>query len=713
MIHHHPARPSRAATLAALLLATRLAAQCTDPAMPPGGFPITEILGRQYTFADGAITMADIRYPTTAPGSCGWPEIWVMHFMTGDRSAMSWNGRELAARGYFTVVYDVRGHGDSRLLNPRSVGMKFVGDTERLDLCEMVQLVEAQFPALADRQRRGITGTSLGAIHSWAAAAWSGKPMPANARGITRFPDFRAACPMIWSPGETADMIPGDKAFAPDFIRIFFFYGGVYQTIGIEPVFEAAAQGHILNENFAAAAAMFRNDPFRQDLAQLATSTTAVCPLVSFQDSWVTGDQSILALQSMPATTSKRILLGPPGHGDPNNDRQQFHQFDLQHRWFARHLKGENNRVDQEPVWGSVVFPESQARLGDTRSLLWNRLSDTWPPPSSPQRWYLRQGSALTPAPPTGVEPAEVVRHQPPAGLTITGWIVLTQVGAHATMATMPFSTIPYDTAPLSADLELAGAPRVRLEVTPDTGDYQVHCALLAVDAAGVEVFLTQGFALMRGGPAVPVALDIDLHHTHARLSAGQRLRLRVENLTLRRTAAPPPFDLSLRTAPYFNVANVAVEHSAARPSWLEVPALPVVAPTLTAVTPVVYVAAPVDVEYELEAPAALAGSIYVLLFSHSGVAPGFVVSPGPAGHVRLNFDLVTQSLLGAFNTPLLPAGVGILGPQGIASPRPRLRLTQVPGVLPGLRGQQVDALALVFTASDILASSPTYHVYQ
>jgi hypothetical protein len=64
-----------AAFVLAGLAATTAAAQCSDPAMPPGGFAITNAIDQAVTYSDAYRTRADVRWPTTAPGPCGWPMI--------------------------------------------------------------------------------------------------------------------------------------------------------------------------------------------------------------------------------------------------------------------------------------------------------------------------------------------------------------------------------------------------------------------------------------------------------------------------------------------------------------------------------------------------------------------------------------------------------------------------------------------------------------
>src|SRR5678810_1408763 len=85
---------------------------CGDPPLPPGGsFAITTQSSALVPFSDGATTRADVRFPSALPGDCGWPVIVLVHGMGGSRVLMAALATSLAERGYFTIAYDVRGHG--------------------------------------------------------------------------------------------------------------------------------------------------------------------------------------------------------------------------------------------------------------------------------------------------------------------------------------------------------------------------------------------------------------------------------------------------------------------------------------------------------------------------------------------------------------------------------------------------------------------------
>ena len=186
-----------AAIVLAALIATTAPAQCSDPAMPQGGFAIASAIDQAVTYSDAYRTRADVRWPTTAPGPCGWPMLVLVHGWPANKNGqVAVVAAEYAARGYVTVAYDVRGQGSAIALNPGR-GTTLMALAEWIDLFEVMEWAEQQWPTLIDFQRIGVTGISQGGAHSWAAAAWSGRTPPPNSRRSAPFPVVRAVAPKI------------------------------------------------------------------------------------------------------------------------------------------------------------------------------------------------------------------------------------------------------------------------------------------------------------------------------------------------------------------------------------------------------------------------------------------------------------------------------------------------------------------------------------
>src|SRR4029079_4502315 len=113
---------------------------------------------------------------------------------------------------------------------------------------------------------------------------------------------------------------------------------------------------------------------------------------------------------SEEARTGTRLLVGPWAPGTtygpfPDASFALFSPADeldvvaLQLRFFARHLQGDANGLDEEPPVRIFVMGENR----------WRDIDD-WPPPGAREaRWYLRDGGRLTQEPPADEAPDEFV----------------------------------------------------------------------------------------------------------------------------------------------------------------------------------------------------------------------------------------------------------------------------------------------------------------
>ena len=685
---------------ALLLLPARTLAQCSDPAVPRGGFAVTRLLNQPVTYIDTAKTLMDVRYPSAAPGTCGWPVIILVHGGGGDRNQVANDAEYYATQGYATVAYDVRGQGVARA-NPASLGFEGLGRSERLDLAEIVLLIKHKFGGRADVNRLGITGYSMGARHSWMAAAWSGRTLPAtNNRGIKTFPKFHAAYPIGASPKKSQWIVAG-RAFTRLGVGIHSLPNSrvVYEPTYLKTVKDAMSKG-----DPAAVVAMFNNDPWRQDLAYLKNSSVPVMAYVAWNDAFSPVDDAVRALDVMPKTTPTRAFLSTYGfHNEPFNRRQWQQSRVFAQRWFDRFLKGIKNQVDTEPRFVTSVVPATASLYQNRRTLLWHRYSSSWGPAGTKLlKFYLRQGQALSTQAPTTVESPETIRHRVNTGWTMAGF-VSGGGGANYLTQAFVFHSIAYDT-PVQKDLEIVGSPSLVLEVSPQASatDYQLHCALYHVHPNGTERYLQTGMALVKGNSNAQ-RLTIDFHDINAFVPAGDKLWLRIENLS-RRYPAGLNGGFNYYTVPYFKDADVAIEHTTVRPSWFEIPVAKTIQPALTSATLNFDTTVPADIVFNLDGTRLLAGSLYWLVFGASGISPGTAIPGG--GTALLNLDAVTNAMLSMLGTPFLPNGFGTLDQNGRAALQPRIALSGFPalGAFVGLR---LNALAVVSSNNQLLASNP------
>jgi hypothetical protein len=470
-----------------------------------------------------------------------------------------------------------------------------------------------------------------------------------------------------------------------------------------EPGHRATVQALIRAEDYAGLAKLYDDDPYRQDLSLLSDCSVPIFASVAWNDLYMPVALTLDALEAMPATTPRRAFLTQrfDDHGTPFNERQEKQVDSFRDRWFARFLKGVPNDVEIEPRFVSGVLPESWGEYSNPQTLRWNRYHDVWPPPStSSHRWHLRAGHRLTATPPATAESPDRIVHDVVPGYGFDQYFFEDLQDPVWVMRHIPLSTADFDSDPLPADVEIAGSAKVHLDVTSSGPNWQAHCKLYQLSQGAEERFLGSGLGLVRGGATGPTVLDVDLADLDAYLRAGDRLRLRVENLALRWTPDSVLYDFWV--VPYFESTHYDVEHSSARPSWLEVPMRDVVQPALSCASLAAEVTDKTDIRFEIEGPASLAGKSYVVSFGASGITPPVDI-PG-SDPLRLKSDLVTLAFA-ALPSSVLKQAVGTLNSEAKAVVK--LRLDQLDPTLVDLIGERLNAAAVVLDGSQVYATNP------
>ena len=164
----------------------------------------------------------------------------------------------------------------------------------------------------------------------------------------------------------------------------------------------------------------------------------------------------------------------------------QEEQFELRRLFFDRHLKGEDNGVDEWPDFrffnlGEEAFHESE----------------TWPPRGTSSRTYYMNEGGLLSIYPDDVSPGSD-RYLVDSGVT-TGpnnrWMA--QMGEPILnlddRASMDGRMLTYTTDPLPADLQIAGHPVVTLDLASDREDGALFIYLEDVDPEGRSRYVTEG----------------------------------------------------------------------------------------------------------------------------------------------------------------------------------------------------------------------------
>jgi putative CocE/NonD family hydrolase len=298
---------------------------------------------------------------------------------------------------------------------------------------------------------------------------------------------------------------------------------------------------------------------------------------------------------SAEARAGQRLVIGPWGHGStygayPDHSYKVFGEdgldlTDLQLRFFARHLMGERNRVDEEPPVRLFVMGENR----------WRDETD-WPVPGTRyEPFYLRgeagDGRGLSREAP-GEEPPDAYVYDPadPAP-TVGGPTSLpallfgTSSGPHdqRRIEGRP-DVLVYSSAPLEAPLSVVGPLRVTLFAATTAVDTDFVAKLTDVLPDGTSRILAEGVlrARYRQGfeaarPVTPGAVDeytIDLVATANVFLPGHRVRLIVTSSSF------PRFDPNPNTGRALGVdgpgdlrpARQTIFHDRARPSHLLLP---------------------------------------------------------------------------------------------------------------------------------------------
>ena len=215
----------------------------------------------------------------------------------------------------------------------------------------------------------------------------------------------------------------------------------------------------------------------------------------------------------------RRAVIGPWGHYRPATGvpTPTFDHFDLLTRWFAHHLRGDDNGVMEMPFLTA-----------------WVRTEPPYDAPTSVGFWREQQGTAFE-------------WWEMELGEGIRAWDGPQWVGSHAPAwdravvgSTDPTgddeASLTFESAPMPTDLDLFGGPQLELLVASDQSVGLVAARLLAVSPTG------EAFLICRGSRnlafpedlSIPVTVEegewrqvsFQLLAASARIPTGWRVRL-------------------------------------------------------------------------------------------------------------------------------------------------------------------------------------------
>ena len=677
-----------ASSLCALLCAGGAQAQCAKPTIPASGLPVTVVLDRVVTYSDGYKTKSDLLVPSVPPPSCGWPLVVFVHGLGSNRSADRAEQWGIAMRGYAVWAYDVRGQGDAISMNSPTLGHTFDGPTEKYDLAEQIANARAAHPTTLSSTLVGVTGFSQGGIHSWAAAALSGRIITAPGRAYTVFPKISAVAPR----GFVAEPIEVRVQDGTLFERMFVDYAAsTLPSSVLDPTFRTLTQNAFLADDPKSLNLAFQLDPLRPIWQLLPTTTVPVLWGHAFHDEIGGPEAGLDAFQALPKTTPARAVIGAIGHGAPDNDQQWELWNEMRVRWFDRFLWSEQNGIEREARVLTFQPPLDPTALRDKGSLWSPRSDDVWPPRNAiPARLYAHANGGLDPLPPASSGTPTTLTHLPQTGYTqhsfFASW---NDRQTNTILAKIPLSERAFRTAPLVQDLELAGPVRIHLALVPRAQAVQV-AALLRISAPGATgpfTIAVHGKAVRSATPNQGTTLEFDLGPAATTLPAGSVLELLIRNHWLREA----PWARELVTAPLFTAFALDVLHgnTAADETWIELNVRTSHGVGLVSALGTIAVNAPAAMPLEIRGGYSRASFPYLITATLSG--------HDPLGVLPIHLDSLTQALLTVTNSPLTPGFLGVLDGFGTAQAAFDLRL--LAPLPPGLSGERISFAGCVLDA--------------
>jgi len=683
--------------LITVLLASFLAflpAQCL-PA-PMGTFA-TNSVGFVHTYTDGYLVEVVLRSPNVAvPPQCGWPLIVLVHGGGGSKAVVAATADNLAARGYTTLAYDVRGQGPSMALNnPVVYGKTLKGIRELLDLFEVMEAAEAAYPTRIDFTRIGVTGYSQGGRHSWMAAVNSGRLPPPNPWRVAPFPIISCAVPKdAAGPGYGLS-----SGLALGHRRIEKMFNAAGGGTHYEPMEQAQARAFVLADDLVGLANL-THEPTLDPNVLLPACQVPVFAHISYDDYKISSNAILGSWQLLPTALPRRLMGGTGGHDSPNNlhDNALFAKVRL--LWFDRWLKDSMNGVTQTNNARLSVTPDDIATYQDPTTLRDFRWMDDVPSASTITRsFYFDAAGQLSATAPVGAG-AATLAHNVPAGASIATYTAAPPSPA-SLIALFGMNDVAWQTAPLAQDRHLQGIAALELHVNSPDPRFQIHGVLYDVDPAGNARYVNDGIAAVRDNlPAGQNILQLPLYVQSYVFRAGHRIRIVLENLTIHRP--PTGNGRQIRTVPCFQNSSVDIEFGGGTLSRIDLPIAPQTGPRLVTYPLNISVGAPQNHRFTIHSSPDFAADPYHLLLSLAGTTPGLLV-PGTAVTLPLNFDPLLLEV--ALNPNAFPRVnfAGALDGRGSASAGVMLAGAALP---PALIGTEVSAAALTSLALPTMAAT-------
>ncbi len=176
----------------------------------------------------------------------------------------------------------------------------------------------------------------------------------------------------------------------------------------------------------------------------------------------------------------KKLLIGRWFHGE----REGFDSLNVKLRWFDYWLKGIDTGVMDEPPVRLFVMGKNE----------W-RYEQTWPPPATSSKFFLRSGDAasgslnsgnLSLSAPGDSEAFDEIAHDPARPVPSIAY-------RNADIRRAEEAMLTYTTEPLDDDIEVTGPVEVRLYTSTDATDVDWFVKLTEVHPDGSSIVLSSG----------------------------------------------------------------------------------------------------------------------------------------------------------------------------------------------------------------------------
>ncbi|MCZ6671619.1 MAG: hypothetical protein O7C75_01640 [Verrucomicrobia bacterium] len=484
---------------------------------------------------DGVRLNTTVFVPDGEIPKSGWPAVIFVHGLGSGKYLSA--AKPFAKFDYITLAYTVRGGGQQKV-SERSEGVStMAGPREVEDLKGIISWLKKSYPV--NPKAVGITGPSLGGIHSWMAVA--------HDMGVA------ASVPQNFPVSSNYAMLPGGNIH-PRFVGI-----PRSKSTPLTPELSQLIKHLTINyDTQGVIDFMMERGEFAQ---QIEGEKTPILALVAWEDHWGS-NSAIEAIAKLKGP--RKLYLGTGGHGSSTVPSEIKFRNNLIRSWFDRYLKGERNRIDKEPV--------VEIALLDT----WEHMQFAIFPPREVHKKVSY---------PKGPTPGELANepaatnsyhliHLPKGKVGLAdlaeGRISLRPEGL---LKEIPLSSVSWKMTPEKNSRLVIGIPKCRLELSSKYPRFQVAVRLWDVDpSAKTRRLFSRAAQLVEVSNSMkPQIIEFDLAAIGYRIQAGNHIELEISNLDMDWDKTKNTW-YRVRSIPLFQKTQFQVH--AGSDTWIQIPFL-------------------------------------------------------------------------------------------------------------------------------------------